>query len=312
MAVTDFVYNVLEKISSSKPVYFERDNILYIASDKGFGIISPGLGIGTKDAVDSFTNRSGNNSNEESIFNESDAPFFQAISFGPDTTSFTLEEITKRAEKLSKLTDDGKLRMISHGSGYHSHKFGYAADGTDVWVKDAKTIDRSTYLDRINNAFDKTPSDLAELGKLKDRETIRDAYKRVLIPKLLIMTPYIIVSLPQNGRLNFGTHQPDSWTDQTELSINYEGNNAGSILHSDEIDTMEESPYTINLKLNSHTYKVSDTNTLCNNSQKLMEEISMHLAAVNRNSHFVDGYLVELNEIHNEVCKQDIEWRKAL
>ena len=320
--IVDFVINVMEKISSKKPVMFQRDGSLYVASHEGFGQVTHGLHT-RPEKIESWESREqpaeitasenmilkfdDDNQGEKNRFKEGEEKFLEAISFGPDTDRFTLEEMTNTVEKLTKLPDDGKIRMIGHDSGYHSHKYGYAADGIDVWLAEARVMNKDMYLDLVRKKEDKNIQTMENI-KREDMRDLPDIYSRLRIPDCTIITPHLMVSLPRRGILHWHRREPDSWTKHTAFA-SQNGSN-GSILNYREADTYQESPYAVNITLNSHDLRAENEANLKSVSDALIEKITEQLSAINFYMPLAEESISRINAVHNTICEKNIAWRK--
>lgn len=313
----DFVLKVMGEISSSKPVLFQRDGSLYVASEEGFGQVTYGLRTEPEniqpwerrgqspeitESVDGIKERS----DGKLKFLDGEQKYLKAIAFGPDYVSFSLEEITADAQKLAGLPDDGKVRMICHSTRYHSHKFGYGADGIDVNVEIARVMDRNRYLELIREKEDKLIQAIEQMGETRSRRDISESYKQIKIPDGVIVTPYMIISLPRRGRLHSDTDRPDSWTLNTRLD-GKEGfqEHYGSILHHRVPSTYNESPFKVSVTLNAHNLENVDA------GDKLLERIGAELNAVKSNIAIADSFVAKMNAAHNTGCALDIKENKS-
>ncbi len=324
----DFVLNVMRKLSSSEPVLFQRDGSLYLASGEGFGQVTYGLST-TPETIQSWERRKQlpeilesedvickgveDEYSKKPAFKEGEAPFLRAIAFGSDTNKFTLEEITKAAKELAALPDDiRKVRMISHESGYHSHKYGYASDGIDVWVQEARVMDRNRYLGLVREREDALIQAMKQAGKTRDRGDMDGIYRDLKIPDCAIVTQYLKVSLPRSGRLHLHRDEPDSWTETTRMGSNYSGSTKGSILYHLDVNTSEESPFVINVTLNARELLDANGERLKSSGDRLVAKVSEQLSAVTSSMHIAQGFIDRMNAAHNKACAQNIEWRKSL
>lgn len=168
----DVVYDIMKEISFEEPVLFQRDGSLYIASNEGFGQVTYGLPIHPQKKeswekeldciLESEAIFEGYKSGEPKIAIGEES-YLKAIAFGSDDKALTLEGVILAARELSKLSNDEKIRMISHDTSYHSHKYGYAVDGVDVCITGARKIDKEKYLDFIRKNEESTFGQLSEL-----------------------------------------------------------------------------------------------------------------------------------------------------
>ncbi|MEK6913198.1 MAG: hypothetical protein AABW47_00820 [Nanoarchaeota archaeon] len=183
----DFVLNVMKKISTSNPILFQRDGALFIASKQGFGYVTPGLQT-TPEEIQEWEKREQPreiSESKEAIFRvkedgeyslkfiEGEEAHISPILLSPDGDLFTLNDLYSSVEKLSKLEDDGKIRLINHDSGYHSHKCGYACDGVDVWLSSARVMDRNTYLELMRQNEKSLLEKLCELRVTEDDSRLK-------------------------------------------------------------------------------------------------------------------------------------------
>ncbi len=237
----DFVINTLEEISGSKPISFQRDGSLYAVSPEGFGQVTYGLHttlraiqgeqdkypwkeielppeikesedviIGNKeDPEDEY--------NEAPIFRKEDRPFIKAISFGPDSDGFTLEEMAGIYHELAELPDDGKIRMVFHNNAYHSHKYGYACDGIDVWVEEARVMGRDRYMELVRQKEDEL------IGAMKNNMS----WGERVFPDCLILTPLLKVTAPRKGKFD---NENQAWDEKTKLKQIYGYSGQGGVL----------------------------------------------------------------------------------
>ncbi len=321
----DFVLDVMQNISlkSSELVLFQRDRSLYVASADGFGQVTYGLPTRTgqipdyrkeplpaiAESTDAFPKEASGRSKKPK-FISGEQPYFQAIAFGSDTNQFTLEDMTKAAEQLAELPDDGKIRMIDHDSSYHSHKHGYAADGIDVYVQDARVMDRNRYLELVREEEDKLVRAIGQVGEVGNMDCKYNNYELLKIPDVVIVTPYLMVSLPRKGRLHLHRDEPDSWTEQTYLKSNYSGSTMGSILHHNEVELSEEFPYQVYITINARKLQEQWKEGLEYSGKHLIDKISEQLFAITSSMPIAERFLGMLNGVHNKVCFGEIEQRK--
>ena len=315
-SAVDFVLEFMKKISSSEPVLFQRDGALYVASAEGIGQVSFGLQTRplelraweTKpqppeilDSKDVTVTRSRDDGGHH--VRKKEIPYFKHIAFGPDTTSFTLEDITKAARELAQLPQDGKIRMVSHGSRHHSHKYSYGCDGIDVWVESARVIDSNRYLELIRKREDNLVQAMADLAEYEDRRRISREYDQLKIPACLIITPYLLVSLPRGGRLHLHTHQPDSWTSHTPLE-----QKSGSILHYGDTDTYKESPFSLKISINAQNLEGKSYESVQASGHEAVTKIGQQLSAVDSVMPIAQDFITRMNSAHNTACAKNISW----
>ncbi len=315
----DFVLNVMRKLSSSEPVLFQRDGLLYIASGEGFGQVTYGLST-TPEQIQSWERRTqapeilesedvlkeaADEYGKKPAFKEGEAPFLKAITFGPDIRRFSLEEITKAARELAVLPDDRKVRMVSRITGYHSHLH------NDVLVQEARVMDRDRYLELIREGEDALIQKMEQASKTGLERTMREVYRRLKIPDYVIVTQYLKVSLPRSGRLHPLKAEPDSWTEETMMEPHDSGSTKGSILYHPDIATYRESPFDINVTFNAKDLQDANGERLRSSGDKLVANIIEQLSAVASNIHIAQEFIDRMNAAHNKACAEDIEGMKG-
>jgi hypothetical protein len=320
----DFVINVMKELSPSEPVLFQRDGSLYVASSEGFGQVTYGLRTSPEkieswekrkqpseilESEDVIREREGDEDDKGSYFKKGEEPFLKAIAFGTDTQRFCLEEMTGVAKKLTKLSDDGKIRMISHGNCYRSHKYGYANDGTDVWVQEARVMDRERYLELVREREDGLIQAIELAGKSTDRGSMDESYRGLKLPDCVIITPYLKVSLPRSGRLHLHRSEADSWTSRTEMDLNYSGSTKGSILRHEDVNTYGESPFAVNLTLNAINLQEKNEEGFKSRGEDLVAVITKQLSAVTSSMPIAGKFIERMNAVHHEVCARNLSER---
>lgn len=316
----DFVLGIMKSLSddefSDEPVLFQRDGSLHIASEQGFGQVNYGLrtapqeGNGEQppeitESTDAILGWEGEGRGTKPIVNQPERAYLTAIAYGPDRRSFTLDEMAKTARELRKLSDDGKIRMISHGSSYHSHKGGYGMDGTDVWVREARVMDRERYLGLLREREDALLKEM-EFQLRSGRGNLSHRYTQVKFPDCVILTPYMMVTLPRRGMLDsFG---PEHWTTRTQLGAIYPL--SADILHHGEVNSFSESPFAVEVKLNAQ-----NVGPISSDGKELVgipETLAHELRAVTNNLDLANQFIAKMNALHDRLCAEDIEWSKEM
>ena len=135
---------------------FQRDGQLYLIGGKAVAIIGGGVSCspyrGYTDAtLDSYVPKPFRGKSpiidESGHIIESEAKYFAPLCRDKDGRENNLAELLEIGEIARKQSlDDGRIRMVSHGTSYHSHKHGYATDGVDVSVTDARVMMRMNIL----------------------------------------------------------------------------------------------------------------------------------------------------------------------
>jgi len=177
--------------------------------------------------------------------------------------------------------------MVNHQSTYSSHKHGYASDGITVRLKEARSIDKKKYLSIV---IDKEKEMLDNVvNNLQDK-----SYNNVDFPDCAILTPYVLVSLPRNGRIEYSGDFPSSWNDETRLTNINEYKIKGSFLTRMDILHYDEAPFDVNLSMNS---QLLDS---CN-PEKTLDEISRQVEIISSRIPLVKPIIDSMNNAHNKM-----------
>ncbi len=341
----DAVIQIMKDLSSQAPVLFHRDCYLYVVSEEGFGQVRTGVlamnvetltsVIGSKIPKDKFnalTNYgtrcptlhdileqfpdSGIVENalikggRERKFKQGHAKHFEAIVHDWDHTCFTLEQLAATATALRALGDDGKIRFITHGTSYHSHKHGYAADGTDVFVGNALVMDRGLYLKLVRDADARIRERMCAIGT---QQSQRDSFSEDIIynqestpQQGLVMTPYALLHFPTGGGLQTCSNEriPDSWDPQKDLT--------DPLLTDCHIETYDRDPFKVTVALNAQSSRGSP-DELKQWGAQTVDRISRELSAfTGEGINIAQAYCAELNKVHNEVFVERIKWKENL
>ena len=147
---------------------FQRDNQLYLVGRKAVAVVSQGIPcsywIGHHDeTLDSYIPRPFEQKGVTT--DDSEREYLALLCRNPDGDRNTLTELLQMGKKVhEEFPDDGRIRMVDHGENYHSHKYGYAADGIDVFLADARVMIRSEYFDLMRARELKAKEQLDESG----------------------------------------------------------------------------------------------------------------------------------------------------
>lgn len=297
MASVDYIISVMKKISSLEPVFFQRDGRFYAASADGFGSVD-GLNTTPNELRYGETqlqeilesNNAIKEKKEQMEFIDGEEKYFKAfsqISHNRDRENFTIKSIGACFEKLAKLPDDGKIRMLRRSSSYHSHKYGYAADGMDFWVNTARVMDRDRYLQLLKEKENKLITEAEKDGKHED----------LSFPNILIITPFLMFSSPRH----FYFREANSWGQSTEIE-----------LRCAETDKYKESPFGFFVDINAANLYGQNQDRLNSLRHKLFDETAEQLDAVTSNIPILQENLDGLNNLHNKKFAKDVEWSKNL
>ena len=309
--VIDVVKSLVTSISTVEPVLFQRDGALYIVTPEAFGQVTHGLEINPRGGRTSEASLAATNllvehdsSDEESAFLEGEQERLAPITLSGDATTFTLEDVLKSAKKLCAMPRDGKIRIIGHDSRYHSHKYGYAADGIDVWLAFARSMDINLYTALMKKQEDAMIGQLINLQAVNPRA--RDAeYCRMPVPEGFVMTSSFLLTFPRKGSVRERRDTP-AWTMLTELG----DGNTGTIWRRD-VDSNKEHPYGAYVTINAFECGGS--------SLALHDALGSHGLTTMKSCLVIDDALAaieniadRLNGIHQRICADSIEFRKSL
>ena len=277
----DVISGIVSRLSDSKPVYFQRDGQLFIATEEGFGIISLGLNPKDEKISPSVSNAiislgRGYGAAQKVEFEKGEEKHINPIRFLLDDKDYSLEDISKSAKALSKLPDDSKIRMIQHWSNYHSHKYGYAADGEDVGLTWAKVMDREKYLDFFR---------------------MREAQIRVRpeedVVKCAVITPDIALSLPTE--INLGERNSTQWGTYTKPIIRDFG----------DASILGEQPFDIYIYTNSHVITAKELEEF----YRMQKSFAKAIEAISSNLEGLKQYVTDFNKTRGEKARRTAQAR---
>jgi hypothetical protein len=306
----DFVIDVMERISSSKPVMFQRDGSLFVASQQGFGQVTYGSKDISKipesdDLVIRVVRDNTTGIDKKKVMSNRERLRVLPILYTPQERSFTLENMINAAKALQELPDDNKIRMLSGGVGYPSHKPG----GIDIWVSEARVMNKESYLELIRMNETKMLGAISSLGKLEPKD-IPSAYQQLRFPDCVIVTPYLTVSFPRNGVFGYVHRGVMEWSTESPPFKHRAGE---SIMDYGESNFYSrKDPFGIYVTLNSHRFQPKTAEDLALKAKRLFAETGMNLMgfflAFDKQPCFID----EINAIHNKACAKEIKRHKEM
>lgn len=342
----DIVTELITRLGGSNPVFFQRDHQFYVASSAGFGWVGHGLSTHPKNAE---RLECGVDKEDSEILESKDITYIeqpkekyqsakrrvikqelrrvQPLLFGEDDDMFSLESMAKTAEALQNLPDDGKIRMISHGNGYHSHKHGYACDGMDFWLSTGRVIDRKRYfelmrqkeeallqgLEKTSVAASKEPE--FGVGVAGNRNYIemaydgsgigRMGYKPFSLVDALVITPAFLVSFPRSGGFEYNERNK-VWTPETGFS------SSNGILKFRSTPTHDDSPFKIYFKTNSLASNVRTISEFQEQSEQMIAALSHGTKAVGEVMPLMEMYVARMNNMNNTAFAKSIERRRKV
>ena len=309
----DVMIAAVRAISGTEPIYFQRGGFFAVAPNV-VGKLSYGLSLTPENpnnerwreelpeivaSEDAFEGKK-----EGRKIKSSEVDYFKPLVFHEDSGGeFSIKSINEGLkDQLSKLKDDGKIRMVDHYSQYHSHKHGYACDGSDIFLTEARVMSREKYLELIRKDeeefleyISKEENDLRKV--YSDSEVRYMSSSPVRIPDVTIITPNLMASLPRLGKLNLDERK-QGWTIETDLS--------GGTSYRD-IESTNESPFSISVKYNIKSITAKDGKQLDMEVKSSLSPLTKELDAFRSVMPRIENYLGRINSAHNLGCGKKIE-----
>ncbi len=285
---------------------FQRDRRLHLVGREAVAVIDYGLSCSPRAERDDMTLKRRvrhdlANPEKSNVLGENgkivgaEKKYFDALSLGDESGPITLAGILNLREVFDDFSDDGKIRMITHDSRYHSHKHGYGADGVDVWTNGARVMIRDEYF----GAMKSEESNLR--AKVKTDGINRNEGSP--LPGVAIITPYALISFPFPVRLSTSDRElRGSWKPNSHLYAN--------IVEFDKTaSSFDESPHKFNLQLNGG---VSFQPTSCDEfSQDYAKTLASLINLKDCYLPSVQEVIAQANELHNSVYSQQIATSKS-
>lgn len=284
---------------------FQRDGQLYLVGRKAVAVVDSGIPcphrnmIHSDETLDSYISEPFRGKsqiiNEHGRIVESEAKYFALLCRDPNGDENNLEEILEIRERSRKeFPDDGRIRMVSHGTSYHSHKYGYAADGVDVSVTDARVMIRQEYFDLMRMNEQRTREEL-------DREN-SEGYVVSSLPGVSIITNNALVSFPFSSKLRaerFDRHYENKSPIICEDMVNF----------NREFSPRYESPYTFNVMLFGEKSQFSSPESFSEDYGNAVAMLDKLKSCYTSN---VKAIIEEANSLHNSKHAKEIEDRKRI
>jgi len=323
----DAMVSAVREISDVLPVFFQRDSNFYAVSPQCYGRFSYHLSLvpqnpkgdqwrqelpeitDSEDVVVKRCSDTGIDANEKTKFKKDQRQYIAPLIFNRDSNGiFSLETMANTAKALAALPDDGKIRMISHSQSYHSHKHGYASDGTDTWLGDARVMSRERYFELMRAKEEEFFTKLSEI----DQDDISRVYERssvstrrsTEIPDVTVITPNIMLTFPREGFLDY--HNPlQTWTSETNLR-------KWPVYGS--VRSLDSSPFGFYFVVNRKVVETKTLKGLDSAVTELMTSISDDLTGVKKAMPQIESFLERINNVHvhNKSNRKAIEyWKKV-
>ncbi len=311
----DAMIATVRGVGDSEPVFFQRNGCFYVASPQGFGRMSYGLSLSPQNPENKrymtelpeiensqdLTIREGEGLNEKLRLKESELERTRPLIMHEDSgESFSLESMANLAKALQKIGDDGNIRLVSHYTSYHSHKHGYAADGTDTSLDGARVMQREKYLEIMRSREDGFFEGLLkatkeQLGRVYESSSISYMMPQgrvVHIPDVLIATPNVMAAFPR--RVFFDHHNRNStWQKDTDFSRPVFSRAA----------IYDRLPFSFSCIINRQAVNVQNTKELETELTKKLTGVSDDIAGLNKAMPQIEAFLTRINGAHNAVLK---------
>ena len=338
----DIVSELVRNLSGSEPAFFQRDECFFAASTVGFGWVEHGLSTlaedpeGVKggyikekpeiiDSKDITYMDQGEFKGDKTrrVINE-EVSRVRPILFGRDTDSFTLKDIAKAVESFTKNSDDKKIRLVSHWNSYRSHKYGYAADGMDFGLGEARVMDRERYFELMREREERLLSGLEEISRLaseegeynsSNKDIIEMAYdgtgtgrmcpKPYAILDAFVITPDFLINFPRKGQLSYHNRN-ESWSDSSEFNAR-EG-----IVKFGEISTGYKSPFSFHYRLNSSPIIARKTDEFTDLINQSNAKITRGVSAILNVMPQIEQYVERLNNMNDIAFRKEIKRHEKL
>jgi hypothetical protein len=276
----DAIYGIVTKLNGGKsPAYFQRNGEFFVASTQGFGVISLGLDPNQEEVRAAITNVKTHDNNESGLqqkvmFSEGEKERINPIRFLHDNTDYSIDDMVKSAKTLSKLPDDGKIRMIQHWSSYHSHKYSYAGDGEDVGLMWAMTMDQKKYF-----------------------ELFRKRESECKVVKCAIITPDIALSLPTEVEIGENTCHWEKYTKP--------------IIHRfTDASILGPEPFDIYLYTNARAIRIGEVKDFGKMQENLAKRMEMALSAISGRLGELKQYVAQTNRTTGKAARTEAEARR--
>ncbi|MBS3174539.1 hypothetical protein J4440_01540 [Candidatus Woesearchaeota archaeon] len=203
--IVDFVSKFIKDISKESPVYFQRDNDLYIASEQAIGRLYHGLkqkGIENelKNDDSRIVNLISSHDGEFIINNEDRRKLRELIFLQP-------YEIPENTAKIREQINDEDIRLFFYAH-EDKRRFGYTFNGTTAYLENAYKMNIEKYLEKIREkernilkkleeiAERKPESNLDQWGKNNFKQHQMEAYYKITLPGFHIITPNMEIQFP--------------------------------------------------------------------------------------------------------------------
>jgi len=327
--ISSALINCVGDIGERDPVIFQRDRRLVVASCDVFGVMDVGLptdfrrweerGEYRKNDPEPAARKysrpvgwtvkfPGMDSTLEG--DEGDLMYFQPLVSDPNGFGVSIEDMNGLVGRCRKLIDDGNVRLLDHSSRYHSHKGGYACDGTDVVPVNGRVMPKDRFLKLIRREeeeFFNGMRDTVRISKGRNSYSSRiysnyDNIRNVALPDAFLLTPHIFASFIRRGLPNFEdagllTTFGQRWERGSKLDTS-------PMVRFDLPCENSSSPFGMNVVLNPIFMRERNAEGFSKSRRFFKLFVERELDAIEGATHKIESTIGELNEIHNNLFKE--------
>jgi len=326
------VIDTVRRISGEEPVIFQKDGGFYAVSSRGFGVANYGLPTCfrdweqrpkyRKDEPEPLARKhsqvlsvevSSPGRTRNLVSDDPELKYVQPFVSDPDGSGTSIGELAQAAEEFRALQENDNVYMLNHFFGYHSHKYGYAADGVDVVPRFGRVMPREKFLELMaqceGEILEKIKTTFEELGEGRTPETSRvygdDCNSGfVRLPDAFVLTPNTFMSFIRRGEPHIDRDYRNNWTSETHLSDQF--------ISSGQMDGYKESPFGFYVRVNSKGIFGKDADTLRQEQERFTGDITDELREVAVSAKQVAPIIERLNGFHDTLFAENIAWSKSL
>lgn len=326
--IVNFAYQVARNLSledeKSSPVIFQRDGIVYFATQRGFTYLNPGADVSSffdknrqfqprdeySDLIDGTINlfQDGQSSiwRPEDLENfGTDSDYIKALKLPFDSASFTLEQMMELPKKIQNYADNKRVFVLSHD----------IIDGnpdydpcSEVQLSGVLSCEEETFLDYLRKKEEKMLNEMERISNIETSYERKKAYENVRTIHAGIVTPYIFAAFPLKRNFKEGKM---SWSKKDILRIDrfyqdiypYIGYPITSAIHR-----INSSPFTLQIVKNSGIYEITEVLNLCDVSDT--KELQKDLLSISANFSEAKNALESIITFYDGIFSENKE-RKA-
>ena len=273
---------------------FQRNNHLHLVGRSAVAVLDYGIPCSPFEShwddlgyISEPSRMKSNVINNSGRILKSERRHFKPLILDSDGDNPTLDDVLKAGEIIyRKLPNDGKIRMISHSADHHSHKHGYASDGVDVSVADARVMVRQEYFD------------LMRMEELKRRANFDE---KPFLPGVVLITKHGLASFPFPISLRQDDFKRD-WRNNSPVIVD----RMIEFEKSPPLKT-DKSPYSFNVMLFSERQEFPSLEAFSKGYGDTLEELARLKDCYTPS---VKAIIDEVNSLHNLKYVERAEERK--